>query len=142
MRYIVADERTVTLDDVRAVFTNAGAEYEVDGDDVEATITLRGRAVGQIVLNLPGDGLFDGEIEELIEFAKRGQGKGLSRVTETLRAARQIVAVQVLFGGDDVEPTLAAIDPLWRWLHENRTGLAQADGEGYYDAKGLILALR
>jgi hypothetical protein len=36
---------------------------------------------------------------------------------------------------------LKAIDPLWRWLHANRRGLLQADGEGYYDAKGLVLEL-
>jgi len=142
MRYIVAEDRPVHINDVITLFARAGTDYALDGDEVEATISHRGRVVGQIVLNVPGDGLFDAEIEELLEFAKEGKGDGKARVTEVLRSARQTVAVQVLFGAGDTEATLSAIDPLWRWLHANRIGLLLADGEGYYDAKALILALK
>ena len=141
MRYIVADERPVSLNDVRKSLAKAGDTYEVDGDETEATIRYRGQPVGHLTLNVPGDDLFDEERDELVEFAEDGDGRGKQRVIDTLRAAKGIVAVQVLAGDGDTERTLAAIDPIWRWLHENRRGLLQADGEGYYDGDGLILEL-
>jgi hypothetical protein len=141
MRYIVADERPVTLPDVEAALTETGRDYVVDGEDTEATLRYRGNAVGHLTLNVPDDGLFDEERDELVAFAEDGDGRGKDRVLETLRTARGIVAVQILFGDGDTERTLSAIDPLWRWLHANRRGLLQADGEGYYDDTGLILAV-
>ena len=39
----------------------------------------------------------------------------------------------------DAEETLDALGPLWSWLQENRRGMLQADGEGYYDVNGLVL---
>ena len=141
MRYIVADERPVTLKDVQTALSQAGGEYEIDGEETEATLSHRGHRVGHLTLNAPGDGLFDAERDELVEFAAAGDGPGKTRVLETLRAAHGIVAVQVLFGDGDADRTLSAIDPLWRWLHANRHGLLQADAEGYYDAQELILEL-
>ena len=139
MRFIVDDERPVTLEQVRGALLDAGADYGFDGEETEATVTYRGHRVGHLTLNVPGDGLFDEERAELIEFAEDGSGRGKSRVMETLRAARGIVAVQVLFGDRDTERTLATLDPLWHWLHVNRRGLLQADGEGYYEGQELIL---
>jgi hypothetical protein len=141
MRYIVADERPVTLEDVHTALAQAGGEYDVDGEETEATLSYRGHRVGHVTLNVPGDELFDAERDELVAFAEEGDGRDKSRVLDTLRSARGIVAVQVLFGDGNSERTLKAIDPLWRWLHANRRGLLQADGEGYYDAKGLVLEL-
>jgi hypothetical protein len=70
MRFIVADERPTGLDDIRTAFVAAGVEYEVDGEDNEATIAYQGEAIGQVTLNVPGDGLFDDERDELVEFAQ------------------------------------------------------------------------
>ena len=140
MRFIVADDRPVTITDVRAGLSSASHEYELVGDDTEATVTFRGHRVGHLTLNVPGDGLFDAERAELLGFAEDGEGGGKARVLDVLRAARGIVAVQVLFGDGDTERTLAALDPLWRWLDANRVGLLQADGEGYYGDNRLILA--
>jgi hypothetical protein len=139
MRYIVADERPVTLEDVQAALAETGGAYEIDGEETEATVSYGGHRVGHLTLNAPGDGLFDVERDELVGFAEDGEGQGKGRVLDTLRAARGIVALQVLFGDGDTERTLGVIDPLWRWLHANRRGLLQADGEGYYDAHGLVL---
>jgi len=141
MRYIVADKRPVTLADVRSALTAASPHYKFEGDEIGATISFRGHRVGHLTLNVPGDGLFDAERAELITFADEGTGSAKRRVIDTLHAARAIVAVQVLFGDGDTERTLASLDPLWHWLHANRNGLLQADGEGYYHQQGLILAL-
>jgi hypothetical protein len=142
MRYIVADEQLVSLEDIGKAFAKAGVEYDVDGEETEVTITYQGRPIGHVTLNVPGDGLFEEERDELIEFAEEGNEAQKRRVIDVLRAAREIVAVQVLFGNEDTGWTLDRLSPLWTWLQSNRRGLVQADGEGYYDGHDLILTLR
>jgi hypothetical protein len=141
MRYVVVDERPITLDDVRRAFAAEEEDYAVEGAGVEVHVGLDGRSIAQVAINIPGDGSFDDERAELIESAAAGEGAGKATVLETLRGARTIVAVQVLLGQGDSEETLEALAPLWSWLQDNRRGLLQADGEGYYDADGLILEL-
>jgi hypothetical protein len=141
MRYIVADEQPVNLEDIGTAFAKAGVEYHVDGEETEVTITYEDRPIGHVTLNVPGDGLFEEERDELIEFAEEGNEAQKRRVIETLRTAREIVAVQVLFGSGDTDWTLDCLSPLWTWLQSNRRGLIQADGEGYYDGHDLILPL-
>ena len=141
MRYIVADEQPVSLEDIGRAFVEAGVEYDVDGEETEVTITYQGRPIGHVTLNVPGDGLFEEERDELIEFAEEGNEAQKRRVIDTLRAAREIVAVRVLFGNGDTDWTLDRLSPLWTWLQSNRRGLVQADSEGYYDGHDLILRL-
>ena len=141
MRYIVADEQPVSLEDIGRAFVEAGVEYDVDGEETEVTITYQGRPIGHVTLNVPGDGLFEEERDELIEFAEEGNEAQKRRVIDTLRAAREIVAVRVLFRNGDTDWTLDRLSPLWTWLQSNRRGLVQADSEGYYDGHDLILRL-
>ena len=142
MRYIAADERSIGLADIRKGFAEAGTEYEVDGEEPEATISYQGKPIGHVTLNVPGDGLFEEERDELIELVEGGDDAPTrGRVVSTLRIARAIVAVQVLFGDGDTDETLDRLVPLWTWLQANRRGLIQADGEGYYDGPKLILSL-
>jgi len=141
MRYIVADEQPVSLEDIGRAFVEAGVEYDVDGEETEVTITYQGRPIGHVTLNVPGDGLFEEERDELIEFAEEGNEAQKRRVIDTLRVAREIVAVRVLFGNGDTDWTLDRLSPLWTWLQSNRRGLVQADSEGYYDGHDLILRL-
>jgi hypothetical protein len=142
IRYIVADDRAVSLQDIRIAIAAAGSGYEVDGEEAEATIVYDSRPIGHVTLNTPGDGLFDEERDELIEFAQNSSNAtAQARVVNTLRDAQGIVAVQVLFGEGETDQTLDRLGPLWTWLQANRRGLIQADGEGYYDDQELILAL-
>ena len=141
MRYIVVDERPVALDDVRRAFAAEEEDYVVDGAGAAADIGIDGRTLAQLTINVPGDGLFDDERDELQESADEGAGPGKATVLDALGRARTILAVQVLFGDADPEEALDALGPLWSFLQDNRQGLLQADGEGYYDANGLILEL-
>ncbi len=141
MRYIVSDERPVDVQDIRSAYLEAGIEYEVGGKDAEATIGYQGRTIGRVTLNVPGDGLFDEDLAELIERVQDSDEPAKQRVIDTLRAAGSIVAVEILFGYDEIDRTLDRLDPLWTWLRANRHGLLQASGEGYYDGNELILAV-
>ena len=102
-------------------------------------LTYKGDIYGQIVVNRAGDGIFNEEIEELRELVEEVEGEKKSEVLSVLAQAKAIVIVRVLWQGRESEETLEKIDPLWQWLLANRKGLMQAEGEGYYDASGLIL---
>ena len=75
----------------------------------------------------------------MLSFLEESEGKNREAVECVLKNARRIVSVRVLVQDRESEETLAGIQPLWNWLFATRGGLLQADGEGYYDANGLIL---
>lgn len=140
MRYLVADDRPVSVADVETCFGGLGDQYTTESGDDEVVVNHAGQPIAHVTLNVPGDGLFEEELEELREFAEDAEdGPGKRRVHATLRGARQIVAAQLLMGGRDPEEILSALDPFWAWLFAQRQGLMQADGEGYYSADGQIL---
>ena len=139
MRYIVADERPVTIDELRSAFKAAGPGYRLEAFEAEMIVHHGDHVLAHVTLNSPGDGLFDDERAELLEEAEEARGKHKALVLETLRAARQIVAVQVLHGTGESDSTLELLDPLWDWLVKQRAGMVQADEEGYWQGNKLIL---
>jgi hypothetical protein len=141
MRYVSTDDRPITTAEIRDALVAAGTGYDVEIDDTAATIVHSGARIAHVEINVPGDGLFDEERHELDEFVMNADGDrwASARVRHVLGAAQAIVAAQVLFGTGDVKETLNLLDPLWEWFFRNRHGLLQADGEGYYDARGVVL---
>lgn len=136
MRYISTDDLEITLEILNKELQAVNQRYSVDesgelrfGDDV----------LGVVEINAPGQELFDEEIEELQEFVHDARGWKKKEVLKTFDAAKAIVAVQVLSGGQDSIQVLEKLMPLWDCLMSNRTGLLQADDEGYYNKSGLIL---
>jgi hypothetical protein len=106
MRFVSPDEETVTTTALRDALV-ADTAYEVQVDDTAATIFHGGARIAHVEINVPGDGLFDEEREELIEFVSDTDGNAAAktRVLDILRAARTIVAAQVLFGTGDADGT-------------------------------------
>jgi hypothetical protein len=142
MRFIVTDEKDASLSVLEMALKHIDSAYLIERDeesDSEGLLKCGNEVYGQIEVNLPGDGLFDREIEELKDFVKSSEGAKQPEVLNVLAQAKAIVAVRVLDQGREGEETLVKIDPLWQWLFANRQGLLQASGEGYYDASGLIL---
>src|SRR4051794_17242544 len=97
MRYIVADERPLSLDDVRRALAGEEEDYEIHGAGTEANLGFEGRIIAEIAIAVSGDRSFDAERAKLIESADQGEGPGKATVLETLTHARSIFAVQVLF---------------------------------------------
>ena len=141
MRFVSTDQRPVTARELRDALVVVDPGYDIAVDDSVVTIHHSGATIAQVEINVPGDGLFEEERDELVEFATNAddEGSAKARVLDTLRAVRTIVAAQVLFGTGDAEATLRRLDPLWAWLLQNQEGLLQADGEGYYDTRCIIL---
>lgn len=141
MRFVSTDARPVVPAELRDALAAVSPTYNVEIDDLAATISYDGDVIAHVEINVPGDGLFDQERAELVEFANAvaGDEAAKTRVVNTLQTATGIVAAQVLFGTGHTETTLARLDPLWVWLFGNRTGLLQADDEGYYDPSHVVL---
>jgi hypothetical protein len=141
MRYIVTDDREVTLGLLESELQQIdNYRIERDADDETLGDLMHENALyGRIELCRPGDGLFEEEIEDLKGFIAEVEGDRKNDVLNVLNSAKTMVVVQVLDQGRRTEETLVMIDPLWTWLIENRQGLMQADGEGYYENQQLIL---
>ena len=144
MRFVSTDAAPISCTQLRDALVATSHEYSVEVDDTAAGVAYAGAPIAHIELNMPGDGIFDEEREELIEFARAAVGDDAekARVLSALETMTTIVAVQVLVGTGDTETTLVRLDPLWAWLFDNRSGLLHAGGEGYYDRRHLLLKVR
>jgi hypothetical protein len=139
MRYISADSQPLELGELGKALTNQDPAYRLLFEENEGTLHYGETLIGHLELNLPGDGIFDEELAELREFAADADGAAQSPVPAVLNRASAVLAVRVLHGTGEAETTLQRLDPIWAWLFEHRRGLMQADGEGYYDSRGLVL---
>jgi hypothetical protein len=143
MRFFDTSEKPVTIVEIEDALRHVDPAYHLEPPESakipQADLYLRDGLYAEIEINAPGDGLFEGEIAEMLEFLEDAEGNGRNRVEMVLKCARRIVSVRVLGQDRESGDTLAGIDPLWRWLFSTRVGLLQADGEGYYDADDLVL---
>jgi len=143
MRFVVSDEKDISLSKINSGLKQVDAAYSIEFDDDAddaGDLTFNEDIYGALEINRPGDGLFDEEIVELKEFLEDSEGERKPEVLQVLNDAKAIVALQVLQQGRATdEETLVRIDPLWEWFYANYKGLMQADAEGYYDAIGLVI---
>jgi hypothetical protein len=136
MRFLSTDERPITIREIRLGVKANHPDYSVTQDGF---LTFGSAVVASIEINTPADELFGEEIQELTKFARDyRRARNFPEVADCLNCARTIVAVQVMFN-DLGENALDTLAPLWNWLFENRTGLLQADGEGFWRGSTLIL---
>ena len=125
MRFIVTDEKDVSLSVLESGLKQNDAAYSIERDDEsddEGELRFNGDLYGVIEINRPGDGLFDEEIVELKEFLEDAEGERKSEVLQTLNEAKAIIAVQVLWQGRETDETLEKIAPLWEWLYATAKG--------------------
>ena len=143
MRYISTDSQDITLAWLQEALRRIDPRYSIEeqqkGRRETGDLQFAGELYGEFEINRPGDGLFEEEIEEFMGGAEAGEGEGHKIVREVLSAARCIVALQVLWQGRETEATLERISPLWSLLSDTRSGLLQADAEGFYRGTELIL---
>lgn len=146
MRFFDTAERPLKLNEVDSALQQIDPLYRVETlcetDGRQGEVLYGDGLYCEIEICEPGDGIFDEEIEEQLESLEDADKGDSSPVAEVLRSAKRSIVVHVLSQGRESEETLARIDPLWTWLFQTRSGLSQADGEGFYDARGLVLAVR
>ena len=142
MRYLVADKREVTLAQLEAALREIDSQYSIpvirEQPSEVGYLLYRGSQYGELWIDRPPE---EEELEELREDVEESKGRKKLTVLRALEKATAIVAVCVRYQDRGVEETMVRIDPLWEWLFNNRKGILQADGEGFYDQSGLILKM-
>lgn len=141
MRYISTDARPVTFATLDEVLAAVDTKYALRATDLDELVEVLydGQLYGQVEIDSPEDELFEDDISAFTEMLGEPKTDGERTVAAALAAAQQIVAVEMFWEGTDGEATFSKFDPLWDWLFANRTGILQADTEGFYSTEGLLV---
>lgn len=145
MRFFDGSADPLSLRDLESALKQVNDSYRIElsekssgsfghlflGDDVYA----------ELEVNVPGDEMFDEELDELLAELQEAENPNRPRVEQVLKDARRVIAIGVLWQAREVEPTLKVIDPIIDWLTRTRQGLLQADGDGYYEKGELVLVV-
>jgi len=129
-RFFDRSDEPISTDDFISTVLAASPSFTRD----ESTLLHQGRILADFALNVPGDGLFDEEIAEFLEYADDQPGWPL--VSDTLKSTQRIFCFQVLNGIEDDEERFNAITQVLAEI--DREGLFQFDGVGFYQEDELI----
>lgn len=141
MRFILGDPRTLDFATIGEVLTSIDPRYVMRPTDLDdlVEVVYDGTLYGQIEIDSHGDELFEDDISAFTEMLGPATTHEEIVVANALKAATQIVAVEMFWEGTNGEATFEKFDPLWDWLFANRQGILQADTEGFYNAEGLLV---
>lgn len=141
MRFILTDPQTLDMKAIEEVLTGIDPRYEMRPTDLEDLVEVYydDTLYGQIEMDVRGDELFEDDISAFTEMLGEPKTAGEIIVADALKAAAQIIAVEMFWEGTNGEATFEKFDPLWDWLFANRNGILQADTEGFYNAEGLLV---
>jgi hypothetical protein len=139
MRYFADD--VLTLKAISAALVAVDPQFKIDGGE----LTRGGEMLGEIEINLAGSDLFGEEVQAKVSELERVPNPSARQVIARLRNIRSVVALSVLYNqgqeGDGAR-VMERLSPLWPVLGKLSTGLAQADGEGFYDGGQLVVPLQ
>ncbi len=144
LRYISTHELAVTMQQLTDALIALDANYKLVPspiEDTRAELLYVEQLLGELEINLPDDGIFEEDIEELIELVEGIEDPNEQRVLDTLNQATFILAISATWEGNESHPVLSKLEALWDWLFAHHKGLLQADNEGFYDNSELILEL-
>jgi hypothetical protein len=139
LRYIIAEGPPPTLTDLRDGLRPLGPDYSFELQGQAGIFVYQGTPIAQLEISTPGDEVFEEERDELLDFLTAVVGDRRPHVEVLLRGATGTIAAQILAAGDDPAMVLQWLDPVWKLMFSRHRGLLQVDGEGYYDADGLVL---
>ncbi len=145
MRFITTDPKPSSIDVLGGRLRSRNPGWRLESEAARrpsAKIHLGHELLGELEVNQPGDGLFDEEVEELLELIEADGRGDRERVVKLLEGATAAYVVRVLWQGREAEDTLDALDAVWEILFELHDGLLQADAEGYYSREGQVLEVR
>ncbi|MEZ4667043.1 MAG: hypothetical protein R3E39_03835 [Anaerolineae bacterium] len=131
------------MDDIETMLSEVDTGYSLRRSEFAfeqiADVFYDGAAIGYVEINETADEIFEDDLSAFRDMIGEPKTDVERNVLEMLDKANYMIAVEALWEGAESENTLAKFDPLWAWLFETHSGILQADNEGFYDAKGLIL---
>ncbi len=141
MRFLLCDPRLLDMTAIGNILTAVDPRYMLRPTDLDDLVEVLydDTLYGQIEIDTRGDEMFTDDISAFTEML--GEAKTAEEITvaDALKAATQIIAVEMFWEGTNGEATFEKFDPLWAWLFANRNGILQADTEGFYSAEGLLV---
>ncbi len=141
MRFLLCDPRMLDMKAIGDVLASVDPRYMMRPTDLEQLVEVwyDGTLYGQIEIDTRGDEMFTDDISAFTEMLGEPSTPQEIIVADSLKAATQIIAVEMFWEGTNGEATFEKFDPLWDWLFSNRKGILQADTEGFYNAEGLLV---
>jgi hypothetical protein len=130
IRYVLTDDRAITLGDLEQSLRQVDPAYAIDGD----FISRGGAGYGIIDLTYRGDPICDGDLELLARLAEKKRHR--DAIQAAIRDAKGMVCVQPVNSLESrTEEVLA---PLWDWLLGNRAGLLVWEGGYFFNRAGEL----
>jgi hypothetical protein len=115
-RYVVTDDRPVTLAEMECALQEVDPTFAIDGE----ILGLGEKEYGLIDITFPGDPICDGDLELLARLARTKRNRDI--ILACLWDAKCLVTVTPLSEEGSV------LQPLWDWLLANRAGVLAFEG--------------
>jgi hypothetical protein len=141
-RYITQTEHTITIQTIEKAFQRANSYYHVHHSEIRnyADLLYLDKIIAHIEINNTEDDIFEDDIHELAASIEQPQNSSEETTLSQIQQANTLIAIDAIWEGTDRNNTLDKLDPLWTWLFQNYPGILHADGEGFYNSTGLIIA--
>jgi hypothetical protein len=130
IRYVLTDDRTVSLGELEGALRQIGQAYAIDGD----LIKFGEAGYGLIDITHRGDPICDDDLDLLSRLAEKKRHREVIRAT--VRDAKGLVCVQPL--NTQGARTGEVLAPIWDWLLANRAGLLAWEGGHFFDRPGEL----
>ncbi|MBW4435954.1 MAG: hypothetical protein KME04_02390 [Pleurocapsa minor GSE-CHR-MK-17-07R] len=142
MRYFISGTEMASLPELGALFLEVHEEYLLLADPIDensAELYFGEVLLGELEVNRPGDDLFDGDLEDLLDELNKQDDPAAVQVSAWLEEASGMLVIHVLRGGHEQYDTL--MSPLIDSLFARYDGVLQVDTEGFFNRDGRIVSL-
>lgn len=139
MRFVSVDPRPLSLTELEEALRAVDVKYSIRRSERDTSSgELR---YGRSLYALLDISKVDEDVAALRDTVGKIEGETAKRVHQRLEHATDVLTVEVKWQSRGTEKTLRMLDPILEWLIANRHGFVQADGEGFYDGKELVVDL-
>lgn len=115
-RYIVTDDRPLTLAELASALQEVDSTFAIDGE----VLKCGEKEYALIDITFPGDPICDGDLELLAWLAEEQRNRDV--ILAGLRDVKCLVTVTPLWEDGSF------LQPLWDWLLANRAGIVAFEG--------------
>ena len=95
IRYFDTSEQPLAMSEIESALRAVDPTYRLESPEsaevAQADLYLGDGLYGEVEINQPGDGLFEDEIAEMLEFLEDAEGEGRTRVEKVLKEARRVI---------------------------------------------------
>lgn len=141
-RYLTRPKDKITIAIIEDALKQAHNQYQLHPSQINnyADLLYEDKLIAHIEINHSDEDIFQDDIDELSDTIGTPQNTTEQSILSQIRATTTLVVVETIWEDTQREAALDKLDPLWNWLFQHYPGILQADGEGFYNADGLVIA--